>query len=150
MANKKFDPIAYAKNVIRRSIRRTKGYNQALKKVSKTVYPTNKNGKKSKKYRRYYRCTFCKEWFGRKQVQVDHIEPIGMSKTLEEFAILAYCDEELVSSDFIGSHYSSIFDKLAGIALNKRFYKLVAWYDNEMGYAQRVVDLLSYMGTKET
>ena len=63
--------------------------------------------------------------------------------------ILATTDEELVSSDFIGSHYSCIFDKLAGIALNQRFYKLIAWYDNEMGYAQRVVDLLEYMALKE-
>jgi len=63
--------------------------------------------------------------------------------------ILTTTDEELVSSDFIGSHYSCIFDKLAGIALNKRFYKLIAWYDNEMGYAQRVVDLLGLMASKE-
>ncbi|OGN65284.1 MAG: type I glyceraldehyde-3-phosphate dehydrogenase [Chlamydiae bacterium RIFCSPHIGHO2_12_FULL_49_9] len=63
--------------------------------------------------------------------------------------ILATTDEQLVSSDFIGSRYSCIFDKLAGIALNRRFYKLIAWYDNEMGYSQRVVDLLEYMGAKE-
>ena len=63
--------------------------------------------------------------------------------------ILATTDQQLVSSDFIGSHYSAIFDKLAGIALNRRFYKLIAWYDNEMGYAQRVVDLLEYMASKE-
>jgi glyceraldehyde 3-phosphate dehydrogenase len=63
--------------------------------------------------------------------------------------ILSTTDEELVSSDLIGSHYSCIFDKLAGIGLNKRFYKLIAWYDNEMGYAQRVVDLLEYMASKE-
>ena len=63
--------------------------------------------------------------------------------------ILATTDQELVSSDFIGSHYSCIFDKLAGIALNPRFYKLIAWYDNEMGYAQRIVDLLEYMASKE-
>ncbi|MBI5272463.1 MAG: type I glyceraldehyde-3-phosphate dehydrogenase [Chlamydiia bacterium] len=63
--------------------------------------------------------------------------------------ILTTTDEELVSSDFIGSHYSCIFDKLAGIALSRRFYKLIAWYDNEMGYAQRVVDLLEYMASKE-
>lgn len=63
--------------------------------------------------------------------------------------ILATTDEQLVSSDLIGSHYSAVFDKLAGIALNPRFYKLIAWYDNEMGYAQRVVDLLEYMATKE-
>lgn len=63
--------------------------------------------------------------------------------------ILTVTDEELVSSDLIGSYYSCIVDKLAGIALNKRFYKLIAWYDNEMGYAQRVVDLLEYITLKE-
>jgi len=63
--------------------------------------------------------------------------------------ILAYCDEQVVSSDFIGSHYSAIFDKDAGIPLNEKFYKLVAWYDNEMGYAARVIDLLLYMASRE-
>lgn len=63
--------------------------------------------------------------------------------------ILAYCDEELVSSDFIGNQHSAIFDKKAGIALNNTFYKIVAWYDNEMGYAARVVDLAVYMASKE-
>ena len=64
--------------------------------------------------------------------------------------ILAYTEDEVVSSDFIGTSYSCIFDRGAGIALNNRFYKLIAWYDNEMGYAHRVVDLLRYMKTKET
>lgn len=59
--------------------------------------------------------------------------------------ILAFTDEQVVSSDFIGNLHSAIFDKGAGIALNERFYKLVAWYDNEMGYSARVVDLLEYM-----
>ncbi len=63
--------------------------------------------------------------------------------------ILEYTDEEVVSTDFIGSQFSAIFDSLAGIALNKRFFKLVAWYDNEVGYSQRVVDLLDYIATKE-
>jgi glyceraldehyde 3-phosphate dehydrogenase len=63
--------------------------------------------------------------------------------------LLTVTDEELVSSDMIGSQYSCIVDKLAGIALNKRFYKLIAWYDKEMGYAQRVVDLLEYITSKE-
>lgn len=58
---------------------------------------------------------------------------------------LEYCDEQVVSSDFIGSSKSAIFDRGAGIGLNDRFYKLVAWYDNENGYAQRVVDLVQYM-----
>lgn len=62
--------------------------------------------------------------------------------------ILAYCDEQVVSTDFIGDTHSAIFDKHAGIALNDRFFKVVAWYDNEMGYAKRVVDLMSYMVAK--
>lgn len=76
-------------------------------------------------------------------------------KAMEEAAngkmkgIIQFCDEELVSSDFIGSTYSAIFDKLAGIALNPFFYKLIAWYDNEMGYAARVIDLIAYMASKE-
>ena len=63
--------------------------------------------------------------------------------------ILATTDEPLVSSDFIGSPFSCIYDKLAGIALSRRFYKLIAWYDNEMGYAHRVIDLLEYIASRE-
>ncbi len=63
--------------------------------------------------------------------------------------ILAYCDEQVVSTDFIGSTYSAIFDKGAGIALSPTFVKIIAWYDNETGYASRVVDLLEYMAEKE-
>ncbi|MEF9496693.1 type I glyceraldehyde-3-phosphate dehydrogenase [Chlamydia sp. 04-14] len=59
--------------------------------------------------------------------------------------ILGYTDQEVVSSDFIGCEYSSIFDAGAGIALTDRFFKLVAWYDNEIGYATRIVDLLEYV-----
>lgn len=63
--------------------------------------------------------------------------------------ILLYCDEQVVSSDFIGCKASSIFDAGAGIALNDSFFKLIAWYDNEVGYAARVVDLINYMANKE-
>jgi glyceraldehyde 3-phosphate dehydrogenase len=63
--------------------------------------------------------------------------------------IMVFCDEEVVSSDFIGHTASCIFDKGAGIMLNPRFHKLVAWYDNETGYAHRVVDLVRYMASKE-
>jgi glyceraldehyde 3-phosphate dehydrogenase (phosphorylating) len=63
--------------------------------------------------------------------------------------ILGYTEEAVVSSDFIGSTYSSVFDKGAGIALNDRFYKLVSWYDNETGYACRVIDLVVYMASVE-
>jgi len=59
--------------------------------------------------------------------------------------ILGYHDNDIVSSDFISSPYSSIFDKKAGIALNDNFVKLVSWYDNECGYSNRVLDLIKHM-----
>ncbi len=64
--------------------------------------------------------------------------------------LLTYCEDPVVSSDFIGTSSSCIFDKGAGIALNSRFYKLIAWYDNEVGYAQRVIDLMKYMANKNS
>ncbi|MCC5832092.1 MAG: type I glyceraldehyde-3-phosphate dehydrogenase [Chlamydiales bacterium] len=63
--------------------------------------------------------------------------------------ILEYCEEEVVSSDFMGTTASSIFDAKAGIALNENFIKIVAWYDNEIGYACRIVDLINYMAKEE-
>merc|ERR1711982_143397 len=63
--------------------------------------------------------------------------------------ILGYTDEDLVSTDFIGDQRSSIFDAKAGIQLSKTFVKLVSWYDNEMGYSNRVIDLISHMQSKD-
>jgi glyceraldehyde 3-phosphate dehydrogenase len=57
--------------------------------------------------------------------------------------ILGYQDKDVVSSDFISSRYSSVFDQKAGIALTDNFVKLVSWYDNEAGYSTRVLDLVS-------
>eukprot|EP00823_Brevimastigomonas_motovehiculus_P006468 TRINITY_DN5356_c0_g1_i1.p1 TRINITY_DN5356_c0_g1~~TRINITY_DN5356_c0_g1_i1.p1 ORF type:complete len:361 (+),score=93.09 TRINITY_DN5356_c0_g1_i1:29-1084(+) len=59
--------------------------------------------------------------------------------------ILAYCDEDVVSSDFIGDTHSSIFDAKAGIQMTPTFVKLVSWYDNEYGYSMRVLDLIRHM-----
>jgi len=59
--------------------------------------------------------------------------------------ILGYTDEDVVSSDFISDPHSSVFDKKAGIALTDTFVKVVSWYDNESGYANRMVDLIGYM-----
>ncbi len=59
--------------------------------------------------------------------------------------IVEYTDEPLVSTDFIGNPHTSIFDANAGIALNDHFMKLVAWYDNEWGYSNKVVDLICYI-----
>jgi glyceraldehyde 3-phosphate dehydrogenase len=62
--------------------------------------------------------------------------------------ILAYTDDEVVSTDFVHDPHSSIFDAGSGIELNSRFFKLVSWYDNEWGYSHRCVDLLNYMVRK--
>jgi len=63
--------------------------------------------------------------------------------------VVAYTDEEVVSSDFIGDQHSCIFDAKAGISLNPQFVKLVAWYDNEYGYSNRVADLIKIMHAKD-
>jgi len=63
--------------------------------------------------------------------------------------ILGYCDEDVVSSDFIGDARISIFDAKAGISLNDHFVKVVSWYDNEWGYSNKLVDLAVRMGKME-
>lgn len=63
--------------------------------------------------------------------------------------ILGYTEDEVVSTDFVGDPHSSIFDAKAGISLNDNFVKLVSWYDNEWGYSKRVVDLISFMASKD-
>jgi glyceraldehyde 3-phosphate dehydrogenase len=71
----------------------------------------------------------------------------AMKKASETYlkGILEWTDDEVVSSDFIHSKSSSIFDSGSGMELNKRFFKLVSWYDNEWGYSCRVADLLKFM-----
>jgi glyceraldehyde 3-phosphate dehydrogenase len=63
--------------------------------------------------------------------------------------IMGYSDEDIVSSDIIGDVHSSIFDKKAGIALSDDFVKLVSWYDNEVGYSTRVLDLIQHMESQK-
>lgn len=74
----------------------------------------------------------------------------AMKKASETYlkGILAYTDDEVVSSDFIHDTASSIFDAGSGIGLNSRFFKLVSWYDNEWGYSNRCVDLLKKVAAK--
>jgi glyceraldehyde 3-phosphate dehydrogenase len=62
--------------------------------------------------------------------------------------ILGYTDEEVVSSDFIHNTLSSIYDSSSSIELNPNFFKLVSWYDNEWGYSNRVVELMSFIIAK--
>ena len=59
--------------------------------------------------------------------------------------ILGYCDEPLVSQDFIGDSRTSIFDANAGMELNSNFYKIISWYDNEFGYSSKLLDLAKHV-----
>jgi glyceraldehyde 3-phosphate dehydrogenase len=74
----------------------------------------------------------------------------AMKKASETYlkGILQWTNDEVVSTDFIHSNASSIFDSGSGIELNKKFFKLVSWYDNEWGYSCRVADLLKFMIAK--
>ena len=62
--------------------------------------------------------------------------------------IIEYTDEAVVSSDFINDKHTSIFDATAGIQLTDTFVKLVAWYDNEWGYSNKLVDLACYIASR--
>jgi glyceraldehyde 3-phosphate dehydrogenase len=61
--------------------------------------------------------------------------------------ILGYTEDEIVSTDVLGDSHTSIFDAKAGISLNNNFVKVVSWYDNEWGFSNKLVDLISYMDT---
>jgi glyceraldehyde 3-phosphate dehydrogenase len=88
-----------------------------------------------------------------KDTSIEEIDAL-MKKASESYlkGILEYSKEELVSSDFIHNDSSSIYDSLATVQNNlkgeKRFFKVVSWYDNEWGYSHRVVDLLKLMASK--
>jgi len=88
-----------------------------------------------------------------KDTSIQEIDAL-MKKASDSYLkdILGYGNEEVVSSDFIHDQRSSIYDSLATLQNNlpgeKRFFKLVSWYDNEWGYSNRVVDLLTYMAGK--
>src|SRR6478609_1932858 len=75
----------------------------------------------------------------------------AMKKASETYlkGILGYTSDEVASTDFIHCELSSIFDAGSGIELNKRFFKLISWYDNEWGYSNRCVDLVKYIESKK-
>ena len=89
-----------------------------------------------------------------KETSIEEIDGL-MKKASESYlkGILGYCQEELVSTDFIHDDRSSIYDSLATLQNNlkgeKRFFKVVSWYDNEWGYSNRVVDLVRFMAEKD-
>jgi len=85
-----------------------------------------------------------------KSATYDEIKKTVQAACEKEYkGIVEYTDEALVSTDFIGHSASSIFDANAGIQLNDKFVKLIAWYDNEWGYSRRVCDLLVYVARKD-
>jgi len=59
--------------------------------------------------------------------------------------ILGYCDDPVVSQDFIGDKRTSIFDANAGMELNSNFFKIISWYDNECGYSNKLLDLSKHI-----
>ena len=89
-----------------------------------------------------------------KDTSIEEIAAL-MKKASETYLknILGYTDEELVSTDFIHDARSSIFDSKATLENNlkgeKRFFKIVSWYDNEWGYSNRVIDLIKFMAKKK-
>ena len=85
-----------------------------------------------------------------KETSIEEIDKL-LKKASETYlkGYLGYADEEVVSTDFIHDSRSSIYDSLATLQNNlkgeKRFFKLVSWYDNEWGYSNRCVDLVVFM-----
>jgi len=75
-------------------------------------------------------------------------EAVKRASENEMKGIIKFVDEPVVSSDFIHDSHTSIFDSIAGIALTDTFVKLVAWYDNEWGYSNKLVDLVRYIATR--
>ncbi|MCF6180759.1 type I glyceraldehyde-3-phosphate dehydrogenase [Lutibacter sp.] len=73
-----------------------------------------------------------------------------IAKTIKEASeneykgIMGYTEDEVVSQDFVSEPRTSVFDAKAGLELNPNFYKLISWYDNEFGYATKIVDLIEY------
>merc|ERR1712048_967136 len=87
-----------------------------------------------------------------KDTSIDEIDKLLKAATGSYMkGVLSFTDEELVSTDFIHNCNSSIYDSKATLQNNlpgeKRFFKIVSWYDNEWGYSNRVVDLLKHMGS---
>jgi glyceraldehyde 3-phosphate dehydrogenase len=76
------------------------------------------------------------------------VQAIKEASNGELKGILSWTEDEVVSTDFVGDSHSSIFDVKAGISLNNNFVKLIAWYDNEVGYSHRLADLIAYISKR--
>jgi len=84
-----------------------------------------------------------------KNVTVDEVNAAFKRAAENELkGILEYCDEPLVSIDFKQNPHSSILDSLSTMVIQDNMVKIIAWYDNEWGYSNRIVDLIKYMANK--
>ena len=80
-----------------------------------------------------------------KSTSYEEIKKIMKKASENEFkGVLSYTEDEVVSQDFVSETHTSNFDAGAGVELNPNFFKIISWYDNEYGYATKIVDLLEY------
>jgi len=81
-----------------------------------------------------------------KKTSYENIKEVMKNASENELlGILGYCDDLVVSQDFIGDKRTSIFDANAGMELNPNFFKIISWYDNECGYSNKLLDLSKYI-----
>jgi len=81
----------------------------------------------------------------KKSTSYAEIEKVMKDASENEYkGIIGYTEDEVVSQDFVSEPRTSVFDAKAGLELNSNFYKLISWYDNEFGYATKIVDLIEY------
>ena len=84
----------------------------------------------------------------KKDTSYEEIKKVMLKASENELTdILGYCDEPVVSQDFIGDKRTSIFDASAGMELNSNFFKIISWYDNECGYSNKLLDLAKHIHT---
>ena len=84
----------------------------------------------------------------KKDTSYEEIKKVMLQASENELkGILGYCDEPVVSQDFIGDKRTSIFDASAGMELNSNFFKIISWYDNECGYSNKLLDLAKHIHT---
>jgi len=82
----------------------------------------------------------------KKETSYEEIKQVMRNAANNEMKnILGYCDEPVVSQDFIGDVRTSVFDAGAGMELNSRFFKIISWYDNECGYSNKLIDLAKHV-----
>ena len=81
-----------------------------------------------------------------KKTSYDEIKKVMLEASENDLSgILGYCDDPVVSQDFIGDKRTSIFDASAGMELNSNFFKIISWYDNECGYSNKLLDLAKHI-----